>query len=130
MRRPVGVKGIGFGICWSRCFFPAELPLSPPFHPHSSLSALLRSVQVGCSHFSRCCHLFIDLSSISRWKWARRLTQSPELGFRLWLFLSQRVFGFRQPPASLWACYGATVRTLLRSPTGDAARRPAFAPPQ
>jgi len=40
MRRPVGVKGIRFGICWSRCFFPAESPLSPTFHPHSSMSAL------------------------------------------------------------------------------------------
>ena len=29
---------------------------------------LVRSVQVGCSRFSRCCHLIIDLSSISRWK--------------------------------------------------------------
>jgi hypothetical protein len=26
--------------------------------------------------------------------WARRLTQSPELGFRLWFFLSQSVFCF------------------------------------
>src|SRR6185436_10451944 len=32
--------------------------------------------------------------------WARRLTQSPELGFKLWLFLSQSVFGFMRPPAS------------------------------
>ena len=68
MRRPVGVKGIRFGICWSRYFFPAESPLSPPFHPHSSLSALLRSVQVGCSRFSRCCHLIVDLGSISKMK--------------------------------------------------------------
>src|SRR6202142_4094516 len=51
MRRPVGVKGIRFGICWSRCFFSAESPLSPPFHPHSLMSALVRSVQVGC-----CCY--------------------------------------------------------------------------
>jgi hypothetical protein len=29
---------------------------------------LVRSVQVGCSRFSRCCHLFIDLGSISRMK--------------------------------------------------------------
>jgi hypothetical protein len=62
--------------------------------------------------------------------WARRLTQSPELGFRLWLFLAQSVFGFMQPPASLLAGYGATVRKPLRSPTGDTARRLAFAPPQ
>ena len=32
MRRPVGVKGIRFGICWSRCLFSAELPLSPPLY--------------------------------------------------------------------------------------------------
>jgi hypothetical protein len=29
---------------------------------------LVRSVQVGCSGFSRCCHLFIDLGSISKMK--------------------------------------------------------------
>jgi hypothetical protein len=62
--------------------------------------------------------------------WARRLTQSPELGFRLWLFLSQSVFGFMPPPASLSACYGATVRKPLRLPTIDAAAPPAFAPRQ
>jgi len=45
--------------------------------------------------------------------WARRLTQSPELGFRLWLFLSQSVFGFMQPLASLLACYCATVRIVV-----------------
>lgn len=32
------------------------------------MSDLFRSVQVGCSRFSRCCHLLVDLSSISRWK--------------------------------------------------------------
>src|SRR6266481_1974145 len=81
----------------SFCFFvgqgfsPAESPsLSPPFHPHSSMSDLFRSVQVGCSRFSRCCHLIIDLSSVSRRKWARRLAQSPELG--AWAF----VFSFRR----------------------------------
>ena len=57
--------------------------------------------------------------------WARRLTQSPELGFG---FSFRRAFlGFMQPPASLLACDCATVRKPLRSPTGDAARRPAFA---
>jgi hypothetical protein len=40
-----------------------------------------RSVPVGCSRFSRCCHLIIDLGFISRdGTWARRLTPSPELG--------------------------------------------------
>ena len=60
--------------------------------------------------------------------WARRLTQSPELGFG---FSFRRAFlGFMQPPASLLACDCATVRKPLRSPTGDATRRPAFAPLQ
>jgi hypothetical protein len=47
-----------------------------------------RSVQVGRSRFSRCCHLIIDLLSHRKdesWTWP--LTQSPELGFGLLLFL-------------------------------------------
>jgi hypothetical protein len=67
MRRPVGVKGIGFGICWPRCF---SLPSRHCRHP--SIRALdersCRSVQVGRSRFSRCCHLIIDLGSISKMK--------------------------------------------------------------
>ncbi len=43
----------------------AKPPLSPPFHPHSLLSDC-RSVQVGCTRFSRCCHLIIDLTPLSR----------------------------------------------------------------
>ena len=40
-----------------------------------------RSVPVGCSRFSRCCHLIIDLGPISRdGSWARRLMLAPELG--------------------------------------------------
>jgi hypothetical protein len=35
--------------------------------------------------------------------WTRRLTQSPELGFRLWRFLSKSVLGFMRPPASVIA---------------------------
>ena len=38
-----------------------QSPLSPPFHPHSLMSDFVRSVPVGCSRFSRCCHLIIDL---------------------------------------------------------------------
>ena len=40
--------------------------------------------------------------------WARRLTQSPELGFRLWLFLSQERFWF-------YAAAGIAVGLLLRN---------------
>src|SRR6267378_1386708 len=44
------------------CWHSAKPPLSPSFHPHSVVSDL-RSVQGGCSRFSRCCYLRIDLSS-------------------------------------------------------------------
>jgi hypothetical protein len=41
----------------------------------------VRPVPVGRSRFSRCCHLIIDLSSISPMEvGARCLSQSPELG--------------------------------------------------
>src|SRR5437588_10964678 len=53
-----------------------------------SRSDLFRSVHVGRSRFSRCCHLFGALWFCSRKSgtWARRLTQSPELGFGLLSF--------------------------------------------
>src|SRR6202165_5924594 len=62
MRRPVSVKLVFLffspqGFCVS-----AEPPLSPSFHPHSLVSDI-RSVPGGCSRFSRCCYLRIDLSS-------------------------------------------------------------------
>jgi hypothetical protein len=37
-------------------FLRTEPPLSPSFHPHSLVSDI-RSVQVGCSRFRRCCYL-------------------------------------------------------------------------
>ena len=61
-------QGDSFWTLLVTLFLPAESPLSPPFHPHSSRSALVRSVQVECSRFSRCCHLIIDLGSISTMK--------------------------------------------------------------
>jgi hypothetical protein len=70
-------------------FSPAESPpLSPPFHPHSLMSAV-RPVQVGCSRFSRCCHLIVDLYfHLHDGSWARPLTQSPELGVWILIFPS------------------------------------------
>jgi hypothetical protein len=110
---------------------PAESPLSPPFHPHSSRSDF---VSLGASWvFSFQPVLppvYRPRFHLQDGSWARRLTQSPELGFKLWLFLSQSDFGFMPPPASRLACSCVTVRKPLRSPTGDAARRPAFAPLQ
>ncbi len=49
-------------------------------------SELFRSVQVGRSRFSRCCHLFVDLFFSTSRSWPRRLTQSPELGLGLSFF--------------------------------------------
>src|SRR4030088_926516 len=46
---------------WIPCI-RARPPLSPSFHPHSWLSDF-RSVHGGCSQFSRCCYLIIDLGS-------------------------------------------------------------------
>src|ERR1700686_1206628 len=62
MRRPVDVKAhFRFLLPLVRSH-SAKPPLSPSFHPHSFVSDI-RSVQVGCSRFSRCCYLRIDLSS-------------------------------------------------------------------
>ena len=56
-----------------------------------------RSVQVGRSRFSRCCYLIIDLHFYAKDRsWARRLTQSPELGFGLLFFLFLERF---------WGCF-------------------------
>src|ERR1700685_3006208 len=68
-----------------------------------SRSESFRSVHVGRSRYSRCCHLFGALWFCSRTvePWARRLTQSPELGFRLLIFPFWRCFCFmlRSPAA-------------------------------
>jgi len=76
-------------------FSPAESPLSPPFHPHSSLSDFVRSVQVGFSRSSRCCHLIVDLPSILRMEAGpghRRSHRNSALG--LLPFLPPRCFAF------------------------------------
>src|SRR6202790_4885194 len=49
-------------FCHWVCSHPAKPPLSPSFHSHSLVSDI-RSVPGGCSRFSRCCYLRIDLSS-------------------------------------------------------------------
>jgi hypothetical protein len=59
---------------------------------------------------------------------ARRLTQSPELGFGFCLFSSWNGFVFTPLPLLSFRGCCAMARTLLRSPTGDAATPPAFLP--
>src|SRR2546429_1754577 len=47
MRRPVGVKWFLCRSCLSLVSSQPSYQLSPPFHPHSSMSEFFRSVQVG-----------------------------------------------------------------------------------
>jgi hypothetical protein len=67
-----------------QAWFP-KASLSRYYCRHPSIRTLderfLRSVQVGCSRFSRCCHLIFDLSfHLNDEGCARPLTQSPKLG--------------------------------------------------
>src|SRR5580700_11078278 len=76
MRRPVDVKAQVLFLLSVSCSYSAKPPLSPSFHPHSLLSDC-RSVPVGCSRFSRCCYLIIDLSShLFGGSWAPGLSRS------------------------------------------------------
>ena len=68
-----------FVFSLDKVFLSAESPPVATLPSALSVSAV-RPVQVGCSRFSRCCHLIVDLSFIFAGSWARRLTQSPELG--------------------------------------------------
>jgi hypothetical protein len=116
----------------SRFFGLSSVPLfcaqsSPVATLPSALlvSDLFRSVQVGCSRCSRCCHLFVDLRSISRWKLGQAI--DAVTGTRRWgaVLPTQPIRTMRLPAvASLGCC--AVVRRPLRSPTSDAARPRAF----
>src|SRR5271169_2412260 len=107
------------------CSHSAKPPLSPSFHPHSFVSDI-RSVPVGCSRFSRCCYLRIDLSShLFGESWAPGLGRS-HLDSAVELGCPDRKLS-RPLPASL-SDYCAVARTPLRLPTSDAAVPPVFEP--
>src|SRR5438874_10355757 len=96
MRRPVGVKGN-----FSFIFCPTPVFRCPPGRHcrHASIRTLeerfVRSVQVGRSRFSRCCYLISALwFSFKSRTWARRFTQSPELGLGFFLSSSWNDFDF------------------------------------
>ncbi len=60
-------------------FEPGRLCRHPSIR--TLLGAMVRSVQVGRPHFSRCCYLIIDLGlHLLDGSWARTWAQSPELG--------------------------------------------------
>jgi hypothetical protein len=107
MRRPVGVKWVVLSFRGQRFFSRrvatvATLP-SALFDERFSLGAswVFSFQPVLPPDYRPRFHLEDE-------SWARRLTQSPELGFRLWLFLSQSVFGF-------YAAAGIAVCFLLRN---------------
>ena len=108
------------------CCLSAESPLSPP-------SALFckrfgRSVQVRCSRFSRCCHLIIDLPSISRMEVGPgdcRSHRNSALG----LCASCLSISTTLLPAGWLDDDCAAVHKPLRSPTSDEAVSPTSAPP-
>ena len=53
---------------WTRFFLPPSCHCRHPSIRSLSERFCFRSVQVGCSRFSRCCHLIIDLGFISKMK--------------------------------------------------------------
>ena len=85
-----------------------------------SRSESFRSVHIGRSRFSRCCHLISDLSFHVSGTWPRPLTQSPELGFGFYFFSSWTIlilflpFCVTQLPLLSCDCCCAMARTLLR----------------
>src|SRR5579859_7889230 len=95
MRRPVGVKSIPLFFRWTMFFFPRRVATVAMLPSALSRSDWLRSVHIGRSRFSRCCHLFGALWFFS-WRVEpgpghRRSHRNSALGFRL-LFLERFCF--------------------------------------
>jgi hypothetical protein len=133
MRRQVGVKSILFS-------FREITFVGPP--SGRCRHASIRTLEERLVSLGACWAFLIQPVLPSVWRpvvlllqsgtWARRLTQSPELGFRLLFFslpgtiLNLVCVAFMRLPALPHGCGCARARTLLRSPTGDAAALPAF----
>jgi hypothetical protein len=126
MRRPVDVKAhIRFLLSLSLLSFSQAASVA--ILPSALFVSDIRSVPGGCSRFSRCCYLISVLSShlfggsrvpgLSR----SHLDSAVELGCP---DCNSR------PRRATLSGYCATVRTLLRSPTTDAAVPPTFEPRQ
>src|SRR4051812_46966262 len=109
MRRPVGVK---WCFChWTR-FFARRVATVAMLPSALSRSDRFRWVHVGRSRFSRCCYLIGDLSfHLTSGTWARRLTESPELGFGFCLFSSWNDLDFVL--FLVYAAAATVVRLLL-----------------
>jgi len=55
-----------FVFSLDKVFSPCRVATVATLPSALSMSDLVRWVQVGCSRFSRCCHLIVDLGSISK----------------------------------------------------------------
>jgi hypothetical protein len=66
--------------------FPLSQAASVATLPSALFVSDCSSVQVGCTRFSRCCYLVIDLCSLFRKELVQALSQSPDLGGRARLF--------------------------------------------
>ena len=86
MRRPVGVKLVLDGFCGSLVFFASRAATVATLPSALFDERFVRSVQVGCSRFSRCCHLFVDLSSICKMEVGQAIDAVTET--RLWALCS------------------------------------------
>jgi len=90
MRRPVGVKEIldSWWVLDSFCgqkFFSRRVAAVAMLPSALSRSESFRSVHVGRSRFSRCCHLIGDLSFHLEWNVAQAI--NAVTGTRLWAFV-------------------------------------------
>jgi len=94
----------------TRFFLPPSWPLSPCFHSHSR----------GATHFARCRLGVLSSagaaicwapcgSALQSGTWARRLTQSPKLGFDFLIFSSWNDFDF-----VFLFCFYAAAATVVR----------------
>jgi len=104
--------------------FPFSQAASVATLPSALFVSDFRSVPVGCSRPSRCCHLIIVLRfSLGEGSWARTCSQSPKLGGRAQLFGTNSFFARLLYAAALIAFW------LLHLPTTGAAVPPACALP-
>jgi hypothetical protein len=106
-----GRSQVGFWFLLDKVFL---LPSRHCRHPSIRTldERLFRSVQVGRSRYSRCCHLIVDLRSSLSEKLGQAI--NAVTGTRLWAFVfSKKVFLKLLRRLPLACCY-ATVRTPLR----------------
>ena len=77
---------ISFVFCWTR-FFSCRVATVATLPSALFVERFVRSVPVGCSRFSRCCHLIVDLSSIfdGSGPGHRRSHRNSALGFCVFL---------------------------------------------